>query len=155
MRIYLLAIGTGMPAWLREGYVEYASRLRSGTQLELVEIPATRRAKGADLARIREREGQRLLQAVPNGCRIAALDAGGRQWTTEGLAEAMAGWLQDGRDLALLIGGPEGLSATCLEAAEWRWSLSKLTFPHPLVRLIVAEQLYRGWSILQAHPYHR
>ena len=155
MRIHLLAIGTGMPAWLREGYADYAGRLRAGARLELTEIPAERRAKGADLSRIREIEGQRLLQAVPAGSRIVALDAAGRQWSTEALAEAMAGWLQDGRDLALLIGGPEGLSTACLAAAEWRWSLSKLTFPHPLVRLLVAEQLYRGWSILQAHPYHR
>jgi 23S rRNA (pseudouridine1915-N3)-methyltransferase len=86
---------------------------------------------------------------------VIALDGRGRAWSTEELADTLASWLADGRDLALLVGGPEGLAEACIERADGIWSLSPLTFPHPLVRVILAEQLYRAWSILQGHPYHR
>jgi 23S rRNA (pseudouridine1915-N3)-methyltransferase len=86
---------------------------------------------------------------------VIALDVGGRSWSTEQLSERLGSWLGDGRDLALLVGGPEGLARACLERAEGRWSLSPLTFPHPLVRVVLAEQLYRAWSLLRGHPYHR
>ncbi|QKT03096.1 23S rRNA (pseudouridine(1915)-N(3))-methyltransferase RlmH [Ectothiorhodospiraceae bacterium 2226] len=155
MRIHLIAVGQRMPAWVEAGYQEYARRLPPECALQLVEIPAGRRTKAADLARLMREEGARQLAAVPAGAQLIALDAQGRQWSTEQLAAQLEGWLADGRDLALLVGGPEGLADACRERADGLWSLSKLTLPHPLVRVVVAEQLYRAWSMLRNHPYHR
>jgi len=144
-----------MPAWVEAGYTEYARRLPAECVLRLTEIAAGRRTKGADLRRLTEKEGEHMLAAVPRGARVVALDVGGRGWSTEQLAEQLRGWLADGRDLALLVGGPEGLAPACLAAAGERWSLSPLTLPHPLVRVVLAEQIYRAWSLLAGHPYHR
>lgn len=155
MRISLIAVGTKMPGWVEQGYAEYARRLPADCALQLLEIPAGKRGKGADIARITQQEGEKMLAAVPKGARIVTLEVTGRAWTTEALATELDVWLHDGRDVALLVGGPEGLSAECVARAEQRWSLSNLTLPHPLVRIVVAEQLYRAWSILQNHPYHR
>lgn len=151
----LIAVGTRMPAWVEQGYAEYARRLPADCALQLVEIPAGKRGKGADIARITQQEGEKMLAAVPKGARIVSLEVTGRAWSTEALAAELDGWLHDGRDVALLVGGPEGLSADCVAQAEQCWSLSNLTLPHPLVRIVVAEQLYRAWSVLQNHPYHR
>lgn len=155
MHIHLIAVGTRMPAWVKAGYAEYAARLPRECRLRLVEIPAGKRGKHADLKRIRQTESERLLAAVPAGAKVIVLDESGRQWTTEGLAAELNAWLQGGRDTAFLIGGPEGLDPVCHARAEQVWSLSKLTLPHPLVRVVVAEQLYRAWSIVSNHPYHR
>jgi 23S rRNA (pseudouridine1915-N3)-methyltransferase len=100
-------------------------------------------------------EGRQILAAIPPQARVVALDVGGKGWDTATLATRVRDWMQEGRDVALLVGGPDGLSRDCLERAELRWSLSALTFPHALVRVIIAEQLYRSWSILAGHPYHR
>ena len=155
MQIHLLSVGTRMPRWVEEGYAEYAKRLPPECALRLVEIPAGRRGKGEDLSRILQREAEWLIGAIPAQARVLALEVTGTPWSTEQLARKLAGWLSDGRDLALLVGGPEGLADACLERAERRWSLSPLTFPHPLVRVILAEQIYRAWSLLHNHPYHR
>ncbi|MEW5755591.1 MAG: 23S rRNA (pseudouridine(1915)-N(3))-methyltransferase RlmH [Pseudomonadota bacterium] len=155
MQIHLIAVGTRMPDWVTQGYEEFAKRLPPECRLKLVEIPAGKRGKGADLNRLIKEEGERVLAAIPKSARVIALDVQGAAWTTEQLAQQLGDWLQDGRDVALLVGGPDGLAPPCLERAAQRWSLSKLTFPHPLVRIVVAEQLYRAWSILQNHPYHR
>ena len=159
MRIRLLSVGRRMPGWVDEGFAEYAKRLPAECALELVEIEPGRRGRGnasaADLDRIRRDEGERLLKALPDGALAVALDVRGRPWSTEQLAAQLTGWLGSGRDVALLVGGPDGLADTCLARAEQRWSLSPLTFPHPLVRVILAEQLYRAWSITKGHPYHR
>jgi 23S rRNA (pseudouridine1915-N3)-methyltransferase len=120
-----------------------------------VEITAGKRSKGADLMRIMQKESGQILAAVPKGARVVALDVKGHAWSTEELASEMDGWRHDGRDIALLVGGPEGLANDCLARAEQRWSLSNMTLPHPVVRIVVAEQLYRAWSILNHHPYHR
>jgi len=144
-----------MPAWVTEAYQEYARRLPHECRLVLHEIPAGRRSKGADLVRLTREEGARLLAAIPSGCRVVALDRAGRELDTAGLAERLDRQLQSGDDLALLIGGPEGLAPECLDAADERWSLSRLTFAHPVVRVVLAEQLYRAWSILKNLPYHR
>ena len=155
MRIYLIAVGARMPAWVKAGFAEYAVRFPRECQLELLEIPAGKRGKQGILERLLREEGERILAAVPKGAGLIALDVGGRQWDTEQLAGELARWLQEGRDLALMIGGPDGLDSACRARAESAWSLSRLTLPHPLVRIIVAEQLYRAWSLLHQHPYHR
>jgi 23S rRNA (pseudouridine1915-N3)-methyltransferase len=155
MQIHIIAIGERMPAWVTEAYAEYAKRLPHACRLHLREIPAGKRAKGADLARLTRDEGARQLGAVPAGSRIVALDRGGRELDTEALAGRLAQQMQDGRDLVLLVGGPEGLAPECLAAAHERWSLSRLTFAHPVVRVVLAEQLYRAWSIIENKPYHR
>lgn len=155
MRIHLVAVGTRMPAWVKAGFAEYASRLPRECALELIEIPAAKRGRRMVVERMLREEGERMLAAVPRGARIVALDTAGRQWDTKELARALGTWLHAGRDVALLVGGPEGLDAACRARAEQTWSLSRLTFPHPLVRVVVAEQLYRAWSMLHNHPYHR
>lgn len=155
MKIRLLTITHKSPSWIQEGYEEYAKRLPAAYALELVEIPAEKRSTNADLKRITEREGEKMLAAIKPNNRVIALDVKGKPWSTEELAQQLANWQQDGRNIDLLVGGPEGLAASCLQKAEEKWSLSPLTFPHIIVRLIVAEQIYRAWSILQNHPYHR
>ena len=154
MRVRLIAIGTRMPDWIEAGYADYAGRLPRELKLELVELPVEHRGKNADIARLREAEGERILKAVGEA-RLIALDEHGTQPDTIGWSKALKDWMQDGRDVVLAIGGPDGHATSVLAQAEAKWSLSKLTFPHALVRVLVAEQLYRAWSVLQNHPYHR
>ena len=155
MIIHLIAIGNRMDDWVNQGYQEYAKRLPPECRLNLIEIAAGKRGKNADLERIVQQEGERMLQAIPDHSQVIALDVKGKPWSTPQLAEQVAQWLPSGSDISLLVGGPEGLAAACVERAQQRWSLSALTLPHPLVRIVVAEQLYRAWSILKGHPYHR
>lgn len=155
MNINLIAVGEKMPRWVQDGYQEYSKRLPAECRLNLLEIPARHRGKNADLARILRQEGQAMLAAIPKGNLVIALDVKGKPWSTEALSDQMEGWMSGGQDVALLVGGPEGLAAECLTVARNRWSLSPLTLPHPLVRVVLAEQLYRAWSILRNHPYHR
>lgn len=155
MQIHLIAVGERMPAWIEAGYHEYAKRLPHECRLTLREIPAGRRTKGADLKRLIEQEGARQLAAIPAGCRVVALDRGGRQMDTEQLATELKKRLAGGQNLALLVGGPEGLAPQCLKRADDTWSLSALTLAHPVVRVVLAEQLYRAWSIVKGLPYHR
>ena len=155
MRIHLIAIGRRPSGWERDGYEEYARRLPSEFSIELRGItPSKHTGRGAAERRVRD-EGRRLLAAVPSGARVVALDERGAAWTTAGLADRIERWMQGGRDLALLAGGADGLAPECIAAAEHRWSLSPLTLPHGLVRVVVAEQIYRAWTILRRHPYHR
>jgi len=155
MDITLIAVGTRMPAWVSEGYREYARRLPRECALHLTEIPLGQRPRSGSVERAVAEEGRRMLAATAAGQRVIALDVAGRGWSTVELAEQLSSWLQDGRDVALLVGGPDGLAADCLQRAQQRWSLSPLTLPHPLVRVVLAEQLYRAWSIISGHPYHR
>ncbi|NOY62289.1 MAG: 23S rRNA (pseudouridine(1915)-N(3))-methyltransferase RlmH [Gammaproteobacteria bacterium] len=155
MNIDLLAVGQKMPGWVAQGYQEFARRLPAECTLRLTELAAGKRGKNADVQRIVRDEGERMLAAIPKSVLVVALDVGGRSWSTEQLAQRLEGWMGEGRGVALLVGGPEGLAQRCIERAELRWSLSPLTLPHPLVRIVVAEQLYRAWSILNNHPYHR
>jgi len=144
-----------MPGWVNDAYQEYARRLPRECSLKLVEIPLGSRAKSKPVERAIAEEGKRMLSAISEGQRVIALDVGGRGWSTEQLAEQLKLWMQDGRNVSLLIGGPDGLAGDCLERAEQRWSLSPLTLPHPLVRVLLAEQLYRAWTLTTGHPYHR
>lgn len=155
MRIHLIAVGTRMPAWVEQGYREFSKRLPHECALQLHEIPLGKRSKSQAAERARDAEGQAMLAAIPADCHVVALDVKGRTWSTEDLAAKLQDWMASGRDLALLIGGPDGLSPACLERAGQRWSLSSLTFPHALVRVLVAEQLYRAWTVTTGHPYHR
>jgi 23S rRNA (pseudouridine1915-N3)-methyltransferase len=155
MNIHLIAVGDKMPRWVQDGYAEYAKRLPAECSLQLVEIAPGKRGRHSDIARTIRDEGERMLAAVPKGARVIALEVAGRAWTTEQLAGQLEGWLAGGCDIALLVGGPEGLAEPCRERADQQWSLSPLTLPHPLVRVLLSEQLYRAWSILRGHPYHR
>ena len=154
MKIQLIAVGTKMPDWVKTGFEEYQRRFPKDMPFELVEIPAGKRGKNADIKRILELEGKAMLAAAGKG-KIVTLDIPGKPWTTAQLAQQLEGWKNDGRDVCLLIGGPEGLSPECKAAAEQSWSISALTLPHPLVRVVVAESLYRAWSLSTNHPYHR
>jgi 23S rRNA (pseudouridine1915-N3)-methyltransferase len=155
MQINLISIGSRMPIWVQQGYDDYAKRLPRECELLLKEIPAGKRGKNVDVARIVKDEGERMIAAIPHNTHIVTLDVPGKPWTTAQLALEMQRWLANGQHVALLVGGPEGLSSEAKQLARESWSVSNLTFPHPLVRVIVAEQLYRAWSILQNHPYHR
>ncbi len=155
MLIRLIAAGTRLPAWIDAGFAEYQRRLPKETPLELVEIAVARGTGQGAAGRATREEGERMLAALPPRAWVVALDVGGRALDTPGLARWWAARLRDGRDLAVLIGGPDGLAAPCLARADERLSLSPLTFPHGLVRILLAEQLYRAASLLKGHPYHR
>lgn len=155
MHIHLIAVGTRMPAWVTSGYEEYARRLPRECSLKLIEIPLSKRRKTQSAEKNRQEEGRAMLAAVPDGATVVALDVRGKTWSTEVLATRLQDWLQAGRNIALLVGGPDGLADECLSRADLRWSLSALTLPHALVRVLLAEQLYRAWTVIQGHPYHR
>lgn len=155
MQVHIIAVGNRMPAWVEEGYLEYAKRLPPECVLTLHEIAAGKRGKNADIARLTRQEGEKMAALIPKGARVIALEVGGKAWSTEELSVRLESWMGEGRDVALLVGGPEGLEPGLSAAADQRWSLSPLTLPHPLVRIVLAEQIYRAWSILKGHPYHR
>ena len=155
MKLTIIAVGTRMPAWVQAGYGEYTKRLPRECALEIKEIPLAQRGKNADIARAIEKESEAMLATIPLQERVIALDVLGKPQTTDSLADALRSWQMQGGNTSLLIGGPDGLSADCLARADQRWSLSGLTLPHPLVRIVLAEQLYRAWSLLNNHPYHR
>jgi 23S rRNA (pseudouridine1915-N3)-methyltransferase len=142
VRIRLIAAGTRLPAWIDDGVAEYGRRFGRGLKFELVEIPLAR-------------EAERMRAAIGPSSYVVALEVGGRSMTTPELAQWLAQRMAGGKDLALLVGGPEGLAATLSAQADFHWSLSPLTWPHGLVRVMIAEQLYRAHSLLQGHPYHR
>ena len=155
MYIRLIAVGTKMPRWVEQGIDEYVKRLPPELKFELREIPLGKRGKGADIQRAIHSEGQQMLAAIGQYDRVIALDVKGKPWGTEQLAVELQDWQREGDNISLLVGGPDGLAPDCLQRAQQRWSLSALTLPHPIVRVILAEQLYRAWTINTNHPYHR
>jgi 23S rRNA (pseudouridine1915-N3)-methyltransferase len=155
MHLYVVAVGQRMPRWVVEGYQEYTRRLPSKCPLHLIEVAAARRSKAGNPLCWQQEEGHRLLAAIPNPSRVIACDEKGETWTTEEVALNLQAWMNAGQNITLLIGGPDGLAPACLERAARRWSLSPLTLPHGLVRVILAEQIYRAFSLLNHHPYHR
>jgi len=155
MKIKLLAVGTKMPAWVIQGYDEYAKRMPHDMQLQLQELSLGFRGKGADLKRAIAKEGEQMLAAIPAQDYVIALDLKGQAWSTEQLAQQCGQWRMAGRNVTLLVGGPDGLAKDCVARADQLWSLSRLTLPHPMVRVLLAEQIYRAWSLLNNHPYHK
>lgn len=144
-----------MPSWVQHGYNEYIKRIGQGMTVELLELSAEKRGKSVNTSKILEKEAERMRQAITSGHFVVALDKSGQSWSTEKLAQKFADWQLDGTNLSILIGGPEGMTQELIDQADLRLSLSALTFPHPIVRIILAEQLYRTWSILNNHPYHK
>ena len=155
MKCRLLAAGTRLPDWINTGFEEYHRRLRTPLVLELHEISVAQRRAGEDPQRAVTREGTDMLAALAKDDYVVALEVNGRARSTEQLSTWLAERLRDGRTLALLIGGPDGLSEACRQRAAESWSLSPLTLPHGLARVLVAEQIYRAMSIIAGHPYHR
>lgn len=155
MKASLIAVGEHAPDWVATGFSEYQKRLSHWLPLSLLEISPGMRGKGRDAARATSEEGARVLAAVPRQAQIITLDGQGKMFSSEQLARRLEAWRQSGRDLAFLIGGPEGHSPEVMASASESWSLGPLTLPHMMVRLVVAEQLYRAASVLANHPYHR
>lgn len=155
MKARLIATGERAPGWVAKGFVEYQKRLSHWLPFELVEVTPGLRGKHRDAQRAIEDEGQRVLAALPKGAHIVALEVTGKPYSSEYLAQRLEHWRGQGRDLAFLIGGPEGHAPDVLAAAHETWSIGPLTLPHMMVRLIVAEQLYRAAAMLANHPYHR
>lgn len=155
MKLYLIAVGIHMPSWISEGFKDYQKRLLHPCKLDLISIAASKRNKNSNVVQLVAAEEKKILAAIPKQSKKIALDEKGKLWTTRQLAYKLQQWHSDSQDISFLIGGPDGLGIKCLDSAEHIWSLSPLTLPHMLVRIIVAEQLYRAWSLLKNHPYHR
>lgn len=155
MRVTILSVGHKMPAWIQEGFHEYVRRMPPEIRVEMVELKPEERGAGKSAEKAKEIEGERLIAAVPAGATLLALDEKGKAVSTQGLSVMLSEWMRDAVHPAFAIGGADGLSAAVKERADKLVSLSILTLPHALVRVVLAEQLYRAWSILARHPYHR
>jgi 23S rRNA (pseudouridine1915-N3)-methyltransferase len=155
MQLLVAAVGQRMPAWVNEAWTEYTRRMPANLSVSLREINLEKRGKNADTKRLTATESKALYQAMPARARVIALDVQGQTWSTEKLAASLEDWMGDGRDIGFMIGGPDGIDTDIMQKADTRWSLGPLTLPHPLVRVVLAEQLYRAWTITQNHPYHR
>jgi 23S rRNA (pseudouridine1915-N3)-methyltransferase len=155
LRLSLISASNRQPDWVDQGAEDYAKRLRGRCTLEIKTVPLARRTSGTPIDRAITEEGERMLALVPQGAHVVALLEAGKPWSTNDLARKLESWMQLGAPVALLVGGPDGLSPACTQRANERWSLSNLTLPHGLVRIVVAEALYRAWSLLEHHPYHR
>ncbi|CAB1277120.1 23S rRNA (pseudouridine(1915)-N(3))-methyltransferase RlmH [Candidatus Nitrosacidococcus tergens] len=156
MHIHILAIGQRMPQWISEGYNYYAKRLSNQfISLHLIEIPTAKRTKNSNTTKWQREESERLLAATPINSIVIACDMRGIAWSTEEVASYIQKWINERQDIAIFIGGPDGLAPLCLSHADYQWSLSPLTLPHGLVRIVLAEQIYRVSTLLSGHPYHR
>jgi 23S rRNA (pseudouridine1915-N3)-methyltransferase len=155
LRLTLITASNRQPEWVDAGADDYAKRLRGRCTLEIKTVPLARRTATTPVERAMQDEGERMLAPVPAGAHVVALLENGKPWSTKELAAKLEGWMQRGAPVALLVGGPDGLSPACVARANERWSLSPLTLPHGLVRVVAAEALYRAWSLLENHPYHR
>ncbi|MDO4776224.1 MAG: 23S rRNA (pseudouridine(1915)-N(3))-methyltransferase RlmH [Cardiobacteriaceae bacterium] len=155
MHIEIIAVGQKMPDWVNQGFADYANRFAADITLKLTEIPLQKRASASQLASAQQKEAAQIRAAVQGFDHIVILDIPGREHSSESLARRLQHWQETSRRVALIIGGPEGIAADIKALAQESWSLGKLTLPHPLVRIVVAEALYRAWSINRNHPYHR
>jgi len=155
MQIEIVAVGKRMPDWVDQAFEDYQRRLAQGLKVKLNALEASRRTATVGAERGRIDESTRMLAAVPAGARVICLDEHGKNWSTQKLSTQLANWMGAGQPVSLLIGGADGMTEDCLQRADQVWSLSALTLPHPLVRVVVIEQLYRAWSMLKNLPYHR
>jgi 23S rRNA (pseudouridine1915-N3)-methyltransferase len=155
VKLLIAAVGHRLPAWVDDGFAEYARRMPRESPLELLAVKAEPRNSGKPVEALMAAEAERLRAALPNQCRRVALDEHGEDITTDKLAKRLAGWAREGDDVAFLIGGPDGLDAGIKKSAHETLRLSSLTLPHGMVRVILAEALYRATSLLKGHPYHR
>lgn len=154
MRLRVLAVGQRMPAWVDQGVDEYARRLPREMPVEWLDIPPAKRG-GASVDQYRQLEADAICAKLTRDDHLVALDVAGTAISTEVIAERLDQWRMQGQQVSIAIGGPDGLHSRVLEMAKERWSLGRITLPHPLVRVILSEQLYRAWSVLAGHPYHR
>ncbi|WP_064572995.1 23S rRNA (pseudouridine(1915)-N(3))-methyltransferase RlmH [Cupriavidus gilardii] len=155
MQLLIVAVGHKMPAWIEAGFAEYAKRMPPELRIVLREIKPEARTASNNAATVMQREAARIETALPRQCRIVALDERGRDLTTMQLADQLTGWQREGGDVAFLIGGADGLDPSLKARAQTLLRLSSLTLPHGMVRVLLAEQLYRAWTVTQNHPYHR
>lgn len=155
LRLSLISASNRQPEWVDHGTDEYAKRLRGRCTLEIKTVPLARRTASTPIERAVDDEGERMLAAVQTGSHVVALLETGKPWSTQELATKLEGWMQRGAPVCFLVGGPDGLSRLCTARANEGWSVSNLTLPHGLVRIVAAEALYRAWSLLENHPYHR
>ena len=155
MHIRLVAVGERQPGWVNDAFGDYVARLPRQWRFQLTALPTVRRARNQPAVAAVDAEGEAILRECRAADRVVVLDEKGRQFSTVEFAKTLVEWQSDGRDICFVIGGPDGLAAACLERADQRWSLSDLTLPHGLVRVVLAEQLYRAWSVTAGHPYHR
>jgi 23S rRNA (pseudouridine1915-N3)-methyltransferase len=155
MKLSILAVGARMPGWVEEAFAEYQKRMPHEARIALLEIKPEKRDGGKTAEQAMAAEAARIDAALPKDCLRVALDEHGKSFTSVQLADRLRDWLGSGRDVALIIGGADGLAPEIKSQADLLWSLSPLTLPHPLVRIVLAEQLYRATTILHNHPYHR
>jgi len=155
MKFKVLAVGPKMPSWVVEGTHDYLKRLPRDLTVEFVPLSLGSRGKNQPIAKAIEQEGDAMMAAIRETDHVVALDLAGKLWSTVELSNQLQTWREDAKDVCMLIGGPDGLDARCLARSDQKWCLSNLTLPHPLVRVLLAEQLYRAWSITQNHPYHK
>jgi len=155
MKIHLIAVGKKMPGWVNTGYAEFSKRMPPELQLTLIEISPSIRNKSTPIEKNLKEEGKRIQSAIPVNSKLIVLDEKGKNFSSITLSRKMESWFPMGQDIAIIIGGADGIDPTIKQQADELWSLSSLIMPHALVRIFIAEQLYRAWSILKGHPYHR
>ena len=155
MKLWIIAVGNKMPAWVDMGFSEYAKRMPPEARIQIIEIKAEKRSAGKSLNQVLDAERERILASLPRHCLQVVLDDSGRALSTEQLAQNLAVWMQAGRDVAFVIGGADGLHEEIRNNADTKLSLSAMTLPHTLVRVVLVEQLYRAVSLMNKHPYHR
>ena len=155
MKVFIIAVGNKMPNWIQQGFNEYIKRLPHEISIQLIEIKPEKRSSGKTVEQLLYSESERILAALPSGCRMIVLDGRGHQWTTLEFSQVIKQWLLDSNAIAFVIGGADGLHPNLKRTAHKTFALSHLTLPHAMVRVVLAEQLYRAVSVLQGHPYHR
>ena len=155
MKLTIVAIGKKMPAWVESAYTDYKKRLPKEINVNLIALSLATRGKNVSIEKLKQDEYRQIQSATPDNNQVIALDLKGRSISTDRLAQRIDDWQMQGQNVTILIGGPDGLASECVQSANEVWSLSAMTLPHPLVRVVLIEQIYRAWSILANHPYHK
>jgi 23S rRNA (pseudouridine1915-N3)-methyltransferase len=151
----LIAVGDRQPAWVDDAFTSYTARFPREWKFRIDQIATARRSKNSKSQQAMDAECEQILARIKANEQVVLLDERGKQMTSKTLASSLSDWLADGRDLCFVIGGPDGVAAACRKRADTSWSLSELTLPHGLARVLFAEQMYRAWSLQNGHPYHR